>query len=92
MKMKHMFGATAIAMVLGASGAFAQETTVIGVSIPAAGEILETSGQSTQLSGIYTIPLPEILGYSPDFRAGFDFKSTNIPLFIGEACIRQSSQ
>ncbi|MFD0979340.1 ABC transporter substrate-binding protein [Tropicimonas aquimaris] len=36
MIMKHLFGATAVAMVLGASGAFAQETTVIGVSIPAA--------------------------------------------------------
>ncbi|WP_177208269.1 ABC transporter substrate-binding protein [Tropicimonas isoalkanivorans] len=36
MKMKHLFGATAIAMVLAAPGAFAQEATVIGVSIPAA--------------------------------------------------------
>ncbi|MEM7010114.1 MAG: ShlB/FhaC/HecB family hemolysin secretion/activation protein, partial [Verrucomicrobiota bacterium] len=53
--------------------------------IPAAGEILETGGQSTQLSAMYSIPLPEIMDYTTDFRAGFDFKSTNNNLEFGGA-------
>lgn len=36
MNMKHLFGATALAAIMMAPGAMAQETTVIGVSIPAA--------------------------------------------------------
>lgn len=36
MKMKHLFGATAVAMVMSAGVAMAQDTTIIGVSIPAA--------------------------------------------------------
>ncbi len=36
MKMKHLFGATAIAVVMSAGATLAADTTVIGVSIPAA--------------------------------------------------------
>ena len=39
MKMKHLFGATAIAVVMSAGATLAADTTVIGVSIPAASPI-----------------------------------------------------
>lgn len=53
--------------------------------IPAAGEILETGGQSTQLSGLYSIPMPDVFDYTTDLRFGFDFKSTNNNLEFGGA-------
>lgn len=62
-----------------------------GASIPAAGEILETSGQSVQLSGLYMIPMPDVLDYTTEFQLGFDFKSTNNNLEFGGAQIIDST-
>ncbi len=62
-----------------------------GAELRAAGEVLETKGESEQLSGVYLIPLPKFAGYTPDLRLGFDFKSTNNNLEFGGATVADST-
>tara|TARA_R110002096_G_scaffold238581_17_gene430213 strand:+ start:515 stop:2206 length:1692 start_codon:yes stop_codon:yes gene_type:complete len=60
-------------------------------SFQAAGETLNTGGQSVQITPAYIIPLPDLFGYEQELSAAFDFKSTNNDLEFGGAQVIDST-
>ena len=51
----------------------------------------DSHGRSYQVSGRYTIPLPDFSTYSQEFSFGFDFKDTNNDLGFGGAQVFKDS-
>lgn len=58
---------------------------------PIAGIPLTSGGESSQVSGEYVIPLPDLAGYEHEIGLGFDFKSTNNNLEFGGLSVIDST-